>query len=86
MENLVEILINGGNPVLNLSDVFLSSFLNGGELQAAGSGVTAAFAAGAAPAGGGMRNLRRMCGKWNFIGGKSNGCGRTEREQTVTKQ
>jgi hypothetical protein len=53
MENLVEILINGVNPVFELSEQFLSSFLNGGALPLAGSGATIAFAAGAVPAGGG---------------------------------
>ncbi|MDR1155668.1 MAG: hypothetical protein LBL04_13260, partial [Bacteroidales bacterium] len=52
MENLVGILINGVNPVFELSGSFLSSLLDGGLLPAVGSGVTMAFAAGAVPGGG----------------------------------
>jgi hypothetical protein len=52
MENLVGILINGVNPVLDLSGPFFSSLLDGEWLPAVGSGVTMAFAAAAVPAGG----------------------------------
>jgi hypothetical protein len=52
MENLVEILVNGVNPVIEFSNSFLSTIPEGGWLSIVGSGVTMAFSVVAVPGGG----------------------------------